>query len=160
MAAVLTPGPEAAVTQAALVLAWAAGEAANDVARLEKGGCVPLMKTDEDWMLSLEGVLENLFEGKVLEPENNDGLNYKGYLTLLLFFEDRQAKLIRVMDLIQINMKGNYDSGFSMAHSYAGFQLRGEISRTKSFFNLTGRKMGKFEMIFLYDKSDEPGFHL
>ncbi|MCI5898675.1 MAG: DUF5702 domain-containing protein [Firmicutes bacterium] len=154
MAAVLTPGPESVATQAVLALTWAAGEAANDVARLEKGGCVPLVKTDEDWMLCLDAVLENLFEGKVLEPETSEGLNYKGYLILLLFFEDREAKLVRIMDLIQINMKGNYDSGFSMAGSYAGFQLNGEMARIKSFFNLTGKRTGEFHMIFLYDRPE------
>ena len=90
----------------------------------------------------------------MLEPETSEGLNYKGYLILLLFFEDREAKLVRIMDLIQINMKGNYDSGFSMAGSYAGFQLNGEMARIKSFFNLTGKRTGEFHMIFLYDRPE------
>ena len=50
-----------AVTEAAaqvILLAWAYGESLVDIRSLLGGGKIPLVKSDENWQLSLAGVLK------------------------------------------------------------------------------------------------------
>lgn len=136
-AAILTPGPEAAITQAAIAVAWAAAEAGNDMARLEKGGKVPLYKTESDWMIDLDSILENLIHNSTLEPDNTDGMEYDDYLMLLLLFQDKNTKLIRIMDLIQLNIKGRHHEGFSISEVFTGIDATATIRRKKSLIGFS-----------------------
>ena len=66
---------------------WALAEAMADARSLLDGGKVPLMKTGSDWKLSLENVLKTGAEGRLpdlekTDPENEMGLDLKGYLRL------------------------------------------------------------------------------
>ncbi|MGI6751036.1 MAG: DUF5702 domain-containing protein [Anaerovoracaceae bacterium] len=145
MATMLTPGPEAVVTQAALATAWAAAEGANDMARLERGGRVPLYKTEEDWMIDLESAVKNIMWTGSLEPESDKGMEYGDYLLLLLFFQDRNTKLIRTMDLIQLNMKGRYDGDFLITRCFTGFDASVFMGRKKSFAGFLSGRRGMIE---------------
>lgn len=59
----------------------------------------------------------------LLAGDNVDGLDYGNYLMILLALSDRETKLLRVMDLIQINLKASYYEGFLIAEHYFGFRL-------------------------------------
>lgn len=61
---------------------------------------------------------EALFEG-----EKADGLAYEDYLALFLSLQDRETKLLRMMDLIQINMRKDYYNGFLLSEHFCGFYL-------------------------------------
>ena len=65
--------------------------------------------------------------------EDQDGLCYEDYLFLLLCFKDRESKLIRIMDLIQLNIKGQADEHFDMSRCYAGFSFRSIVHRRAGF---------------------------
>ena len=51
------------------------------------------------------------FSEGMIENDSRGGLSYGSYLKLLLLTEDTETKLLRMMDLIQINMKGS-ERGF------------------------------------------------
>lgn len=51
------------------------------------------------------------------------GNNYVDYLRILLYLEDREKKLLRCMDLIQLNMKGCYNRSFDLKEYYGGFRF-------------------------------------
>lgn len=134
LASVLTPGPEAVATQILIAGAWAAAEAENDLRRLEDGKEVPIIKTREHWALDLQGVIpENEKKGYV-EPQNKKGYDYEAYLRILLFLENKELKLLRCMDLIQLNMKGNYYRGFDLKEYYGGFQFEAIVQERKYSF--------------------------
>ena len=61
---------------------------------------------------------EALFEG-----EKADGLAYEDYLAVFLSLQDRETKLLRMMDLIQINMRKDYYNGFLLSEHLCGFYL-------------------------------------
>ena len=63
-----------------------------------------------------------------IEPSNKSGVDYESYLRILLFFENREIKLLRCMDLIQLNMKGSYNKDFDLKEYYGGFQFEAVVS--------------------------------
>lgn len=121
LAAVLTPGPEAVLTQTALMELWAFAEAENDVNLLYAGEKVPFLKQDRNWALTLENAM-NTQEGPV-HPASVEGNTYEGYLRVLLSLLSEETRLLRVMDLIQINMKYLYDGAFRLEEYCTGLQF-------------------------------------
>lgn len=85
-----------------LLTAWAYGEAVNDVKILMNGGKVSLVKTPEQWKTQLEDILSNSV-GKGTDG-NAEGLTYGEYLQLLLFLEQKETKIFRTMDIMELNM--------------------------------------------------------
>lgn len=149
-AATLLPGPGAPLMHFLLATAWAAGEAGMDMDRLEEGKRVPLWKIDADWQLSLESLLDGELSGTAQSTEEDRGLEYQGYLLLFLFLEPEEQKLLRLMDLIQLNLKGRYDESFSMGQCSGGFGFRAEVVRERSFLNIAGFRKTVYQEVHLY----------
>jgi|GEM_PF-676329 len=134
--ALIAPGAGAVPMSVLVALAWAGAEAANDVSRLFKSERVPLLKTEQDWMMDLDSILEKKEGGQTglrggkrnVEKEPicskfKEGLTYEDYLFLLLFCVERETKILRIMDLIQIDMKGRYYEDFLLSDCYGGFDV-------------------------------------
>ncbi len=96
--------------------------------RIENG------EIDENIGLSHE--LQNNINNKksYIEPQNEDGLDYESYLRMLLYLEKREIKLLRTMDLIQIDMKTSYDKHFSLREYYSGFSFTAIVSGESYFY--------------------------
>ena len=145
LASLLTPGPGALVTEALIVAAWAAAEAENDIRRLEDGKEAALLKTRDQWALDLERAVKyneknpdeiepKKESGGYAEPRLKNGNDYEEYLRILLFLENREIKLLRCMDLIQLNMKGSYRKDFDLKGYYGGFQFEAVVQgKTHSY---------------------------
>ncbi|MDD2483432.1 MAG: DUF5702 domain-containing protein [Eubacteriales bacterium] len=159
VAALVFPGAAAPAAAILIAIGWAAAEAANDLGRLAKGDRVPLYKTTADWMIDLDSLLEKKEEKTtmkrqtagivILKPEST-GLDYENYLFLLLCFKSRETKLFRIMDLIQINMKGNYYSDFLLSHCYGGIDFVCRIERKNSFLPFGSLRKGVFYESHVY----------
>lgn len=130
MAQVLTPGAAAAATQAALASTWAYAEADNDVELLWQGHKVPMVKDASSWAIDLESAVEGVFGGTV-KPAVEKGYDYDQYLQILLFFQDENTKLARILDLIQINMRKNHDGDFLIQEHATGIVVEVEINGKK-----------------------------
>ncbi|GHU67206.1 hypothetical protein AGMMS49983_18040 [Clostridia bacterium] len=103
---------------------WVSGETENDLRRLEAGGKVSLFKTSAQWATQNIVEIWNGWTGsEVKEPADGSGLDYKDYLRVLLFLLDRETKLLRMMDLMQINLKGTYAEDFLMREYYVGYRF-------------------------------------
>lgn len=126
-AEVLTPGPAAVLTQAAIIGTWALAEAENDVRLLEKGRPVTLFKDKTTWATDLDAVLNNFNNGCV-DTGSDKGLRYEDYLMVFLHFQNETIKLARVMDLIQINLKGTYERDFLIKTHNGGFQMKSKVN--------------------------------
>lgn len=124
---ILTPGPAAAATKIALETTWAYAEADNDVELLCKGYEVPIMKDDSTWAIDLEGAIEGI-TGKTVVPDMQKGYDYKQYMQVLLFFQDRETKISRILDLIQINMRNSYNKDFLIAEHSVGIEIYAKIN--------------------------------
>ena len=121
----MTPA-SAPATQAVIISTWAAAESNNDVKLLLKGRPVPLIKTDSSWATSLENVLNNVSEG-LIDTGTEKGLCYRDYMMIFLHFQNKDEKLARLSDLIQINMKAIQDRSFVMKTCNEGMFVTTEI---------------------------------
>lgn len=97
--------PAAPVIEAALILCWAFGESVLDVRELFAGGKVPLIKSGENWQLSLENLPHLLDVAETERKESPGGMNYEDYLQILLLSMNRENKKMRGMDMVELVMR-------------------------------------------------------
>lgn len=158
IAELITPGPAGILTQAIIMEAWAALESETDVQNLLEGKRVPVMKTAKTWNTGLEGVLHdqdmkekldeesrNLLEEKNTEVKEaagdtirktiEEGLTYEDYLMVLMVAMGSETRILRVMDLVQINMKYRYYLDFNLAEYYGGVNFTIHVNGKKYTFS-------------------------
>ena len=146
--------PEAPIiTQALIMESWAFWEARNDVKLLHAGKTVPLVKKDENWATSLENMLAEEYscdaEGNELVgtgsassesgssyilPQKVEGQDYEDYLKIFVAALPKETKKVRILDLIQINMKYLYCDYFLIDDYYTGLSYSIEINGGKHEF--------------------------
>lgn len=98
-------GPLAiAALQMILLLSWAFAESILEVRMLLSGKKVALIKNSTNWNLSLEN-LGNLTEVLDSGEEDEKGIDYEGYLKLLMYFSNHNNKIKRSLDLIELNLQ-------------------------------------------------------
>ena len=89
----------------AMAAAWAYGEAILDMRALLNKKKVAFAKTDEDWTLSIDGLMNNDWDGGIEAKDSETGLSYEGYLRLMLYLNDVHTLAYRTMDLIQDDVR-------------------------------------------------------
>ena len=127
-AEIIAPGPAAIAAELVIIEGWALLESHNDLKLLLAGKKVPLLKTNETWVTDIDMYLKNKSKG-VIDSEAKDGINYKGYLNILTYFLDENTKLLRIMDLIQINMKYLYYEDFLIKEYNCGLEFDMKVNR-------------------------------
>ncbi|WP_270395926.1 DUF5702 domain-containing protein [Mediterraneibacter massiliensis] len=106
------PWAEEAVKQLILI-AWAAGESIMDLRTVLSGGRVALVKTAENWQLSLSGLMTLGTDSDSLEgADSKEGFSYEDYLRVLLFLQDSGESAIRCLDRIEQNLIYERDLAF------------------------------------------------
>ncbi len=124
--------PDASKALADLILlAWAYGECVNDVVRLLAGERVPLKKTDEDWKMPLYGLISIKANAKPT-GQKGTGFSYDDYLRVFLLLMNKNDKVMRMMDVVEMNLRlteGNrtfrIDDCAEYVDAYAVFRGRG-----------------------------------
>lgn len=158
IAETITPGPLGLATQILLAEAWAALETEEDLEDLYHDRRVPVLKTPGQWktdigaVLGSEKVKDKLDdESKELMEEKSEelfslsgntetvtqfmeGLNYDEYLMIMIASLNDSVRLLRIMDLIQINMKYRYYADFNMMEYYTGVRFTIEANRKSHEF--------------------------
>ena len=148
----ITPGPLGLVTQAIIAEAWAALETEEDLEDLYNDKRVPILKTADQWKTGLGAVLDSTEvkgklddESKELLKEKKDelsvltgsvdtvsqfkyGLNYDEYLMIMIMSLNENVRLLRIMDLVQINMKYRYYRDFNLMEYYTGTRFTLEVN--------------------------------
>ena len=147
IAETITPGPLGVATQALLAEAWAALETEEDLEDLYHDRRVPVLKSPEQWKTDIRSVLgsekvkDKLDDGskELLEEKRDEltglsdkvktvaqfryGLNYDEYLMIMIASLSDNVRLLRIMDLVQINMKYRYYADFNMMEYYTGVRF-------------------------------------
>ena len=104
---VLLLSPEIAEPLAKLILlAWGFAEGVIDVRTLLKGGRIPIMKEEQDFNIKSTAQLPFFMTmtGKNSESAKN-GLSYADYLRIYLALENKNSKVMRAMDVIELYMR-------------------------------------------------------
>lgn len=130
----LISSPAAApATQQALIAAWAYAESVNDYRLLVHGKKVPLMKDDDSWAVNLKSIITNP-NPEYIDKDNEKGNTYNEYLQAMIFLTNKDNRLLRMMDLIEINMKYCYYGNFSISSHYTGIDYSMDVNgRTYNF---------------------------
>lgn len=126
-AQLLTPGPAAAATQKAILAAWALAESVNDYRLLTDGHKVADMKTDATWAVDLDSILEHRGGDGYIYTGIDSGRTYEEYLKLFVYTMDERVKILRIMDLIQINMRYLYYDSFLLREYNGGVKFVLEV---------------------------------
>lgn len=100
------------VVECLIIGVWAGAETVIDCRALLKGNKVSLVKTPSEWKLDVGSVINWGRDGSLTGSDSGDagGLDYENYLkfiALLLFSEDRNY---RMMDIIQLNLARNEEN--------------------------------------------------
>jgi len=99
------PGISEVVKQA-ILLAWAYGESIMDIRSLLGGKSVALVKTADNWQLSLSGLLTlGTDEDRKEGADMDGGLSYNEYLRILLFTANQNDLSMRTLDMIEKNLQ-------------------------------------------------------
>ena len=152
VAEAITPGPLGLATQALIAEAWAALETEEDLDELYHDGRVPVIKSEGQWKTSPEKFIKSKELRKKLDDESKelldeksdeiaditdgvstvthfrDGLNYDEYLMLMILSVNENVRLLRIMDLVQINMKYRYYRDFNLMEYYTGTRFTLEVN--------------------------------
>ena len=88
-----------------ILLAWAYGESIMDVRSLLAGGTVAPVKTEATWQLELENIKTLVSGNDKSANVQEGGLDYEGYLRLLLFGEKEETITLRSLTLIEQNIR-------------------------------------------------------
>ncbi|MDR1136198.1 MAG: DUF5702 domain-containing protein [Clostridiales Family XIII bacterium] len=138
----LVPPPWPQILRELIIAAWVTVESDNDMNMLADGGQVPLFKSSENWACDADGIAGKVLAhinaiGRVgggeeeeeepryvapVKPEKEEGFHYVDYLRLFLYFVPRDVKLLRTMDLIQLNLKSSYYESFLIRDYYTGIR--------------------------------------
>ncbi len=133
-AQIISPGIGGEAAKHGIVATWAYLESTNDYKLLIKGKKVPLFKDDISWATEPKHVIERIF-GILIDKDNKNGNTYDDYLKLLLFLTDERTKVLRIMDLIQINMQFRFDKDFMLEEHFNGItsviKINGRVHEVK-----------------------------
>ncbi len=141
------------VLEYSILAVWALGEAMLDVKILMSGGSVPVIKGTGDWNLGIESltdigcVLDSVTSRR--EVSRSGGWDYKDYLHVFLYMQNKDEQVLRVMDIVEANIKKNYSKAFKITNCVqslsikVGFDIR-PVFTNKGVFN------SKYEIAFGY----------
>lgn len=104
-----------------ILFAWAYVESLQDVKILLENGKIPIVKTAADWRTGLNSILNP--ENALVTEDVARGMNYKQYLGMFLYMEDRQELLLLMMDVMEMDIrKTDYNENFRMDGCISGFK--------------------------------------
>lgn len=81
---------------------WALAESLADIKGLLDGGKVPLIKKEGQWSLSLPKALTGSFFDSA---KKEDGLSYQAYLRVFLGLMNKQKKVARSLDIVEMDIR-------------------------------------------------------
>lgn len=122
------------LTQILTMAAWACAESFVDIHTLLEGNKVPILKSQNDWNLSISS-LNNFEEINMSTEKNENGLSYRDYLRLLFMFQQKGLKYFYTMDIIQ-NRIQKQQPNFRLDLCIYGLEVETKIDVRPLFFTL------------------------
>lgn len=134
------------VIKGVLTEAWAFAEAVHDVKILMAGKRIDLIKNSGNWKTSLRNLLPNETKGS----EKKSAIDYQKFCYLLMMKEKNTTITMRMLDMIQVNIKKNYNAAFDINQCFSGFCIKAEYETEPIFvsmpwtINTLGERIGSY----------------
>ena len=134
------------VIKGVLMEAWALAEAVQDVKILLAGKKIDLIKNGDNWQTSLK----NLLGSKTNGSDKKSAIDYQQFCYLLMMKENVNHMAIRMLDLIHVNIKKNYNQSFDMNQCFSSFCIEAQYETETLFvsmpwtINHLGEKIGTY----------------
>ena len=123
-----------------ILLAWAYVESLQDVKTLLAGGRVPIIKTASDWKTGIDSLIN--VRGSLTQESGGRGLNYKEYLQIMLFLENKEKRTFRAMDIMEMDIRRTAGN--------AGFRLDACFDTYQADLSVSSRFGYSYEMTRCY----------
>jgi len=115
-----------------LLFTWGFAESVVDMRTLLKGGRIPVIKEGKDFRIKLAAELPLFLSIPVSKGDNKSGLDYGDYCLMLLATENKTKKVMRAMDIIEMNMRTKEGN--------KGFRMDGCIDYAEADVSLKAKK--------------------
>lgn len=115
-----------------LTEAWALAEAINDVRILMAGEKISITKNNENWNTKLM----SLFDSKIKGTDKKASINYQQFCYLLMMKENINILALRMLDVIHINVKKNYNGQFDANKCFSGFSMEAQYEAAPLFVSM------------------------
>jgi hypothetical protein len=125
--------------QTMLVCAWAMAESIYDLDCLTKGQKVMFFKTQDHWKTDISGKVLNNDRAKA-DNKSLLYLSYQDYLRLFLLFMNKDTKISRIQDLIQLDL-GVDNTDFLLEDCTTCLKASTKINYNNLFVSLPKKKM-------------------
>lgn len=151
-------GPLAVIAlQTILLLSWAFAESVLEIRMLLIGKKVALIKNSSNWNLSLEN-LGNLTEVLDTAKEEEGGIDYEGYLKLLMYFSNQNNKIKRSIDLIELNLQ-EINKKFRIDNCIQGFKSNIQYEAKGLFLRLPFKMLERGNDAYTYSVTTEFSYY-
>ncbi len=140
--------------QLLLMVCWAAAEAVVDCAALTDGKKVPLMKNDGNWNLTMEQLISIGEKGGNASDyvrDGSSGLDYGQYLLILMLLTPSEAKMIRMTQLMECNIRliDGYEQ-FAFSKCAVAARFSGSVQIGERFWQHPGNLKHNFDVAYSY----------
>lgn len=128
---------------------WAFEEALVETAALFMGKEIPVVKNGRDFLVRFEELLSISKEwvqqkAKMYSSKKGaDQIGYEGYINIFLWLKSEDIRKLRMMDLIQENLRNEYEDSFRMKNCITGFTTDAESFLKQKFLFLPYFKQWK-----------------
>ncbi len=118
-------GLSAPIIETMLIFSWAMFESLYDLEQLSLGEKIALYKTKDQWKTDISGTVNN--KNITNADKNPFLLSYQDYLRIFLLLTDKEKKLARTQDIIQLNV-GLSCEGFTLENAYVALAADTTVS--------------------------------
>lgn len=130
-----------------VLLAWAFGESVSDVKRLLADERVPLKKTEADWKMPLAGLFA-LNVSAHATGEKGQGLSYADYMRIFLMLEDKNQKVMRAMDVIEMNLRHTSGNEYFRIDGCAEYLDASAVVAVRGRYKLSIRRDISYQAVY------------
>nr|WP_295681067.1 DUF5702 domain-containing protein [uncultured Lachnoclostridium sp.] len=130
------------VVKYVILFIWALEQSLVETATMLLGNKVPIFSQKDDFVVEFKDLLafnkDTIFK-KAKAYKSKEGLlsvGYKEYLQISLLFSNKNNQYYRMMDLIQENLRYEYEDTFRIRNCIVSYRAEAKISMPEQFFSL------------------------
>ncbi len=128
-----------------ILFIWAFEEAAIETAALALEKRIALTAGSDGFVIEMSDLIH--FSSSMVQskaetyPEKTPGISYKEYLYILMLTKGQKKAAYRAMDLIQENIRYEYNEDYLMINCLTGFTIKAEYIVRPQFINFGGYRI-------------------